>query len=139
MSVKLKGYLYVIVSEAKDLPNTGDGEAAIDSYGAVFLDGMEEGSTMPAFDTTEPVWNKKIKVKVVGEYTTIGIQLFDADKDDNNHLGEAVVAVQDVIDGQPHDLWLPLKKVTFTRIHLTQIIFHCYLFLKIASRINIIG
>lgn len=59
----LKGYLYVVIVEGKDLPDTGEGKQffffdlvvklkfvsflgvdAIDTYAAVFLDGMEEGN-----------------------------------------------------------------------------------------------
>jgi len=108
--MKLKGYLYVIIAEAKDLPDIGQDEDALDSYCVVFVDGMEEGSTLPEFDTTQPAWNKKIKIKVNGEYEELSLQLFDASKDDENHLGQVLIDLKTVLDGETHDLWLDLKQ-----------------------------
>ena len=107
--VNLKGFLYVVVVEARYLPVIGMGEAAIDSLATVFLNDMEEGSTPPVFDTVAPRFDKKFKIKVVGEYTTFNVQLLDGG-DSENHLGVADIELAKVIDGEAHEMWIKLKE-----------------------------
>lgn len=59
----VKGFLYVQVVEAKDLPDIGPD--IIDSYATIFLDDMEEGTTPPIFDSRAPQFQKQFKIKVL--------------------------------------------------------------------------
>lgn len=101
-SKAVKGFLWVVVVEAKGLPDIGTGSDQIDSFASVFLDNMEgflcgcdfcchgfellrsdfrfaEGTTVPAFDTTTPSWNKKFKIKVPGKlFSLCAVMFIDA-------------------------------------------------------------
>jgi hypothetical protein len=46
--------------------------------------------------------------KVVGQYSSLDVQMFDASVD-GNHLGYAPIDLEQAFSGEPLDLWLDLK------------------------------
>ncbi|MED6194644.1 hypothetical protein PIB30_030385 [Stylosanthes scabra] len=70
--------------------------------------------------TLNPKWHEEFKIPIISWDSSNVLALIVLDKDHfyDDDLGECSVNINDIRDGQRHDMWLPLQNVKMGRLHL---------------------
>ncbi|PIN16651.1 hypothetical protein CDL12_10697 [Handroanthus impetiginosus] len=70
--------------------------------------------------TLAPKWNEEFKVPICTweSQNMLIIEVRDKDRIFDDTMGDCSVSINDLRDGQRHDLWLPLQNIKMGRLHL---------------------
>ncbi|CAL0310218.1 unnamed protein product [Lupinus luteus] len=111
-------YAKVEVIEASDL-KSADLNGLSDPYVKGHLGGYRFRTEILK-KTLTPKWHEEFKVPIISWEcnNVLAIAVLDKDRFYDDTLGDCSVDINDLRDGQRHDMWLPLENIKTGRLHL---------------------
>ncbi|KAG8657829.1 C2 domain-containing protein At1g53590 isoform X2 [Manihot esculenta] len=70
--------------------------------------------------TLAPKWHEEFKIPICGWDlpNVLAIEVLDKEHFVDDSLGDCTISINDLRDGERHDMWLPLQKIKMGRLHL---------------------
>ncbi|XP_019425819.1 PREDICTED: C2 domain-containing protein At1g53590-like isoform X2 [Lupinus angustifolius] len=111
-------YAKVEVIEASDL-KSADLNGLSDPYVKGHLGGYRFRTEIQK-KTLTPKWHEEFKIPIISWEcnNVLAIAVLDKDRFYDDTLGDCSVDINDLRDGQRHDMWLPLENIKTGRLHL---------------------
>ncbi|KAE9590562.1 hypothetical protein Lal_00023395 [Lupinus albus] len=111
-------YAKVEVIEASDL-KSADLNGLSDPYVKGHLGGYRFRTEIQK-KTLTPKWHEEFKIPIITWECNnlLAIAVLDKDRFYDDTLGDCSVDINDLRDGQRHDMWLPLENIKTGRLHL---------------------
>lgn len=111
-------YAKIVVVEASDM-KPSDLNGLADPYVKGRLGGYRFKTKIQK-KTLSPKWQEEFKIPILTWESSnmLVIEVRDKDHFYDDNLGDCSVNINDLRDGQSHDMWLPLQNVKMGRLHL---------------------
>lgn len=113
--VLLRGYLYVSLNEAQDLPDTDtafwniDGKDTSDPLAQVKVGTNVICKTAYINNNVNPRWNESYRIPICHQVEFLKVMVMDKDHIGAGKIGEYEIRVEDLLDGGELDGWYPLS------------------------------
>ena len=113
--VLLRGYLYVSLIEAQDLPDTDtafwnlSGKDTSDPLAQVKIGTNVICKTACVNNNLNPVWNEQYRIPICHEVEFLTVMVLDKDNFSEDDMGGYEVRADDLVEGTELDGWYPLS------------------------------
>lgn len=126
----LRGYLYVSLNEAQDLPDGDtaffniDGKDTSDPLAQVKIGTNVICKTAFINNNVNPRWQESYRIPVCHDADTLKIMVMDKDHVGASKLGEYEIVIEDLLEGEQISGWYPLSgcdgKINFSMKYVTK-------------------